>query len=160
VNTRKRIFVIVFGGVGLFVVFMFAVYICLGGVGAMVAYLEGESVYIYPKKIDLADQEAGTKTVVTFYMKNLTTKEVSIVGEESSCTCAFSDKIPIVAKPRETVEIKVNIHLPKYETSYDQIISFMVAEPNRLAKHPVQVIARIPNTLKKDVEDHISDSTK
>jgi hypothetical protein len=160
VNNSKKIFVIVLGGIGFFIVVMIILLLCFGSVGAIVAYLNGDSVYIYPKRIDLANQEAGTKTIVTFYLNNLTTKEVSIVGEESSCTCAFSDKIPIVAKPRETVEIKVNIHLPKYETNYDQIVSFLVAEPDRLAKHPVQITAKIPKPLKKNVEDHISDNTK
>ena len=36
---------------------------------------------------------------------------------------------------------------PKYEPMYDQMISFIVAEPNRLAMHPVQVTAKIPNSL-------------
>ncbi|MDR0608548.1 MAG: hypothetical protein LBG58_00370, partial [Planctomycetaceae bacterium] len=83
----------------------------------------------------LGNQKSGTETVAVFYMKNLTAKEISVVGEKSSCNCTFSEKIPITAKSGETVELKVNIHLPKYETNYDQIISFMIAEPQRLAMH-------------------------
>ncbi|MDR0336601.1 MAG: hypothetical protein LBI18_05875 [Planctomycetaceae bacterium] len=124
------------------------------------AYLNGQSVYVYPKKINLDNQKPETETIVTFYMKNLTSKEISVVGEESSCTCAFSDKIPITAKPRETIELKVNIHLPQYETNYDQMISFMIAEPKRLVKHPVQVTAKIPNPLTKPIDTPIFNNAK
>jgi hypothetical protein len=122
--------------------------------------LNGQSVYVYPKKINLDNQQPETETAVTFYMKNLTSKEISVVGEKSSCTCAFSEKIPITAKPHETVELKINIHLPKEETDYDQIISFMVAEPQHLVMYPVQVTATIPNPLTKPIDIPISNNAK
>ena len=146
-NARKKLLISLLGGVGLFALLMLGMIGWFGSMGATVAWLNGESVYIYPKKIDLGNQEPGTETVVTFYMKNLTSKEISVVGEKSSCTCAFSEKIPISAKVGNTAELKVNIHLPKYESTYDQVISFMIAEPNRLALHPVQVTAKVPNPL-------------
>ncbi|MDR1925269.1 MAG: hypothetical protein LBQ66_12940, partial [Planctomycetaceae bacterium] len=65
-SNSKRIFVIVLGGVAFFLTAMVIVLLCFGSVGIMVAYLNGESAYIYPKKTDLANQEAGTKAVVTF----------------------------------------------------------------------------------------------
>jgi len=146
-SNRKKLLISVLGGLGLFVILMFGMVGWFGSLGASVAWLNGESVYIYPKKIDLGNQEPGTETVVTFYMKNLTSKEISVVGEKSSCTCAFSEKIPISAKPGKIAELKVNIHLPKREPTYGQMISFMVAESKRLALHPVQVLAKIPNPL-------------
>ncbi|MDR1384130.1 MAG: hypothetical protein LBJ67_09830, partial [Planctomycetaceae bacterium] len=69
-------------------------------------------------------------------------------GEKSSCTCAFSEKIPITAQAGKTVELRIKTQLPKYESGYDQIISLMVAESGRLAMHPVQVTVRISNPLK------------
>lgn len=146
-SVRKKILVSFLGGLGLFVLVMFGMLGWFGSMGATIAWLNGETVYIYPKKIDLGDQEPGIETVVTFYMKNLSSKEMSVVGEQSSCTCAFSENIPIVVESRKTAELKVNIHLPKYEQTYDQLISFMVAEPNRLATHPVQVTAKVANPL-------------
>ena len=142
-NTRKKLIVSLLGGAGLFALLIQGMIGWFGSMGATMAWLNGESVYIYPKMIDLGNQEPGKETVVTFTMKNLTSKDISVVGEKSSCTCAFSEKIPITAKAGKTAELKVNIHLPKYEPMYDQMISFMVAEPNRLAMHPVQVIAKV-----------------
>jgi hypothetical protein len=45
------------------------------------------------------------------------------------------------------VELRIKIRLPKYESDYDQTISFMVTEPERLALHPVQVIDKVPNPI-------------
>jgi hypothetical protein len=156
----KQLLISVSGGIGLFVIMAIVILYWFGSMGAMMAYLNGHSVYIYPKKIDLNNQQLETKTVVTFYMKNLTSNEISVVGEKSSCTCAFSNKIPITAKPGETIELKVNIHLPEYESVYDQMISFMVAEPKRLAMHPVQITAKIPNPLTKPIDTPISNNAK
>ncbi|MDR2345972.1 MAG: hypothetical protein LBE18_07890 [Planctomycetaceae bacterium] len=113
---HKQLLISILGGIGLFIIIAIVILYRFGSVGAMTAYLHGQSVYVYPKRINLDNQKPETKTVVTFYMKNLTSKEISVVGEKSSCSCAFSEKIPITAKPHETVELKINIHLPEYET--------------------------------------------
>ncbi|MDR1382491.1 MAG: hypothetical protein LBJ67_01390 [Planctomycetaceae bacterium] len=146
-KNHRKLLVSIFGGIGLFVLILLGTMFYFGSIGATIAYINGESVYIYPKKIDLGNQEAGTETVAVFYMKNLMANDISVVGEKSSCTCAFSEKIPITAQAGKTVELRIKTQLPKYESGYDQIISLMVAESGRLAMHPVQVTARIPNPL-------------
>jgi hypothetical protein len=158
-NHKKRLISIV-GGIGLLVLIFLVLFGYCGSVGATVAYINGQSVYIYPKKLDLGNQEAGAETVAVFYMKNLTAKKISVVGEKSSCTCAFSEKIPITAQAGKTIELRIKIHLPKYENDYDQIISFMVAEPQHLAMHPVQVTATIPNPLPQPVDTPIPNNAK
>jgi effector-binding domain-containing protein len=136
-------------GTGIFITTIVAMFYWFGSIGATMAYLNGQSVYVYPKKIDLDNQKPGTETVAVFYMKNLTSKKISVIGEKSSCACAFSEKIPITVPARQTVELRIKIHLPKYENDYNQIISFMVAEPKYLVMHPVQVTAKTPNPLEK-----------
>jgi hypothetical protein len=139
-------------GTVIFVTTMTVMFYCFGSMGATMAYLNGQSVYIYPKKLDLGNQEPDTEVVAVFKMKNLTAKDISVVGEKSTCTCTFSEKIPVTAQAGKTIELRIKIHLPKYEGGYDQIISFMVAEPNRLAMYPVRVTATIPNPLPQPVE--------
>jgi hypothetical protein len=148
-KNRTKILISVFGGIGLFALILSGVVAYFGSIGTTIVYLSGKQVHVYPKRVDLGDQKAGTETVVVFYMKNLTSKEISVVGEKSSCSCAFSEKIPITAQPGETVELRIKTQLPKYDDGYDQIISFMVAEPERLVEYPVQVTAKIPNPLEK-----------
>ncbi len=114
-----------------------------GGWGPLTAYLNGDVVYFSPKILDIGPCEAGTKTVAVFRMTNLTSKEISVVGEKSSCSCAFAEKIPIIAPPGKTVDVRIGVHLSTQGTLYDQTVSLMVAEPARLALHPVRVTAKI-----------------
>jgi hypothetical protein len=146
---HKKLLISIAGGIGLFVLILLGTWFYFGSLGATMACINGESVYIYPKKVNLGNQKPGTETAAVFYMKNLTSKEISVVGEKSSCTCAFSEKIPITAQAGKTVELRIKTQLPNYESGYDQIISLMVAEPKRLAMHPVQVTAKIPNPLER-----------
>ncbi|MDO4588088.1 MAG: hypothetical protein Q4C95_12470 [Planctomycetia bacterium] len=118
-----------------------------GSLDAAASWLRGESFSIEPRNVFLDNREPGTEEVVTFHLKNLTSEEISVVGEKSSCSCAFSENIPIVAKPKETVELKVRVRLPKYQSDYDQTILFMVATPKKLEMPSVRIVASIPNPL-------------
>lgn len=142
----------ILGGVFLLFVLLGLGIFRFSGFGPFMAYVNGESVFVTPKKLDLGRCEADSQTVAIFKMTNLTSKEISVVGERSSCNCAFSEQIPVIAAPGKTVDIKVNVHLPKYDTSYDQTITFMVAEPDRLAMYPVRVTATVPHPLTKPIE--------
>jgi hypothetical protein len=132
----------------------------LGGIGQMIAYMNGESIYVSPGILNLGSFEAGIKTVAIFHLTNLTSQEISVVGERSSCSCAFSETIPITAAPRKTVDLKINVHLPEYESSYDQTVTLMIAEPKRLVMYPVRITAKIPNPLSEPAEDQISNDTE
>lgn len=132
-------------GMGLFVIILIGSILLFGNIGSAIAWMNGESFYIYPKTVDLGNNESKANRVATFYMRNLSTKDITIVGEKSSCSCAFSEQIPLVAKPGETVKIKVNINLATKERIYDQTIIFMIAEPKHLTFHPVRVLAKVAN---------------
>ena len=124
-----------------------------GGVAPFMAFVNGQSVYFPLRQIDLGAHEPGAEAVAVFKMTNLASKEISVVGERSSCNCALSEQIPITASSSKTIELKINVRLPKYESSYDQTVIFMVAEPNRLGMHPVRITATIPNPLPRPLEE-------
>ncbi len=140
------------GGLVLFLMLLGCAVLKFGGLVSLTAYLNGESVCIHPKTLDLGPNEAGTETIAMFRMQNLTSREISVVGEKSSCRCAFSEHIPITAAPGKTVDVKITVRLPKYDKEYDQTITLMVAEPDRLAMHPVRIIATIPQPLPRPAE--------
>jgi hypothetical protein len=123
------------------------------GVKPFVAYLNGEVVYFDQKTLDIGECEAGARTVAVFRMTNLSSKEIAIVGEQSGCNCAFAEQIPIVAAPGTTVDVRIGVHLPLYETTYDQTVLLMVAEPTRLAMHPVRITAMVSNPISRPIED-------
>ena len=150
---RRKVFLFLSFGSAVLLFFVFVAGIFwFGGRAQFLAFLNGESVYFSPRLLDLGSCEAGAETVVVFKMSNLSSKEISVIGERSSCNCAFSKQLPIVAASGKTVDVKINVRLPRYDSSYDQTIILMVAEPNRLAMHPVRVKATIPNPFPRPVE--------
>lgn len=98
---------------------------------------------ICPEQIHLEDRQPGSEEIVTFYLVNLSKKEISVVGEDSSCSCAFSENIPITAPPKGTAEIKMRVRFPKNKPTYDQYVSFMVAGSKYLEMAPVRITASV-----------------
>ncbi|MBR2692945.1 MAG: hypothetical protein IKE69_01910 [Thermoguttaceae bacterium] len=98
---------------------------------------------ICPEQIHLEDRQPGSEEIVTFYLVNLSKKEISVVGEDSSCSCAFSEKFPITAPPKEAAEIKMRVRFPRDEPTYDQYVSFMVAGAKYLEMAPVRITASV-----------------
>ncbi len=150
--SKRALLCSVLGGGVLFVTALGIAAFSYGGIGQLMAAVNGEAVYISPQTLDLGSVKPGEKTVASFTMTNLSSQEISVVGERSSCNCAFSEQIPIKAAPGKTVDLKINVHLPSYDNSYDQSVAFMVAEPGKLAMHPVRIIASIPNPRQRPVD--------
>lgn len=98
---------------------------------------------VCPEHLHLEDRQPGSSEIVTFYLVNLSKKEISVVGEKSSCSCALSENIPITVPPKETGEIKMRVGFYEGISSYDQKVSFMVATPKHLEMVPVRISASI-----------------
>ncbi len=143
---KKKIYWILIG---------FAVPICalvvasltFGSFGATASWLYGKPFYLYPQIVRLENRAPGLEEVVTFQLKNLASEDISVVGEKSSCTCAFSENIPITVKPGEVAAVKIRVRLPKYKTSYDQSVLLMIATAEKLKFAEVRIVANIPNPL-------------
>ena len=148
----RSLLVSVVGGFVLFFLFVVGGTILYGGFEQLMAKIGGNAAFIQPKILDLGSLEAGTETTAVFKMTNLTLKEISVVGERSSCDCIFSEKIPIAVPTGKTIDLKVNVHLPKYDSFYDQTLVFMVTEPNKLSIHSVRVTATILHPLPRPIE--------
>ena len=114
-----------------------------GKLDRTIAWLSGDAVYIYPKQIDLGKQKPDRPLVASFKMHNFTNQSISVAGEQSNCTCTYSDHFPITASPGATVDINVTVSLPVQPQNYDQVVTFWVAEPKRLVMHPVRIVASI-----------------
>lgn len=156
----KTSIVSVVGGLGLFALLMFGVVAYFGSFGAASAWLNGRPFYLSPRLVRLENREAGAKEVVTFQLKNLTSKDISVVGEKSSCSCAFSENIPIKVNPGKTGEVKIRVSLPKYKTDYDQSILLMIATAKKLELAEVRVVANVPNPLPEPEEEEAAELEK
>jgi hypothetical protein len=152
-KNHKTLFLSLIGGAVIFFSLLCASAFWSGGFGQLLAYINGEAIYVFPQTIHLGSCEAGKETVAVFHLTNLTSQEIPVIGERSSCTCTFSETIPITAPPGKTIELKINAHLPKYDSSFDQTVTLMIQEPKHLAMHPVRITATIPNPLAKPAAD-------
>ncbi|MDR2170783.1 MAG: hypothetical protein LBP59_11625 [Planctomycetaceae bacterium] len=134
-------------GIALFTLILGIFVYYFGGLGQLWAYINGETFCFVPTSLDLKLCDAGSQKIAVFRMTNFTDKAISIIGEKSGCNCAFVDTIPVKADAGKTVEVKIKIDLPIYESNYEQTIVLLVSEPNRLTMHPVRIIATIKNPL-------------
>ncbi len=133
--------------VGVLAVALGGAYCFLGSFGALAARLNGETFYLSPRLVDLGDREPGAVEFVTFRLQNLTSQEINVVGEKSTCTCAATVNLPLTVAPRETVELKMRVALPTYDSQYDQTVDFMVATGDKLRLPKVRVVGNVPNPL-------------
>ncbi|MDR3109226.1 MAG: DUF1573 domain-containing protein [Planctomycetaceae bacterium] len=150
---NKKLVISLIGGTIIFLILIGVVGGWFGGVGQLIAYINGESVYFFPTTIDIGQCEAGEKTVVVFHMTNLTSKDITIVSEQSSCPCTVSEQMPITAPSGKTIDLKINVTLSKYDSSFDQTVAFFTNERDKLVIHPVRIVATIPVPLPKPVVD-------
>lgn len=73
-----------------------------------------EKTYILcPEHLYLEKREPGSEEVLTFYIVNLSQKEISVVGEESSCSCTLAENIPITVPPKRRRRSKCAFVIPK-----------------------------------------------
>jgi len=150
---RRNLLLSLSGGLALFFLFFGAGVLWFGGTGQFLAFVNGKPLYLSPRHIDLGAHEAGTETTAIFKMTNLASREISIVGARTGCDCTLPEDMPIAIPPGKTVDLEIGVRLPRFESSYDQTVIFMVAEPNRLGMHPVRITATIPNPLPRPVAE-------
>jgi len=149
---KKQTLFSIVGGLGILVLLFVGLTVYFGSFNTSLSWLNGKPFYISPKHVHLKNREPGTEETVTFHLKNLTSKEISVVGEKSSCSCAFSENLPITAKPKESVELKIRVKLPK-DKDYDQTILFMVATSDKLEMSPVRITASILHPISLPAEN-------
>lgn len=144
-----------FAGLALFAVLAAAGFLLTErGRTALERLYYGRPFVIYPDRIDLGDCEAGAEMTATFYLKNFSGREISIIAEKSTCPCLFSVNLPLTAEPGKTAELKVCARLSKYAPDYDHALLLTVAERGEaLAICPVRVTASVPEPLEPTQEE-------
>lgn len=150
---KNIIFYLVTGILALIACIFVGTCIAFGNFDMTIAFLKGEPFYISPRLVHLESMDPGAEEVVTFQLKNFTPADISVVGEKSSCSCAFAENIPIKVGPKKTAEVKIRVVLPKYTKEYDQMVLLMIATSKKLKMTPVRVTASIPNPLPKPKEE-------
>lgn len=112
-----------------------------GSWAALRGYIGGHSVHVFPSAVELGERKAGTEVSVSFFVRNLTSSELSIVGQRASCLCVVGTKLPLAIEPRQTTRIDVVVRLHEAQQRYEETVVLMLSEPNRLTFHPVRITA-------------------
>jgi hypothetical protein len=136
---RKLIFIFTSGLILFVLLFVIGIF-RFSGVLPLVAFLNGSTFYITPQTLNLGECPADSQTVAVFHFTNLISQKISIVGERSSCSCAATEKLPKVIPPLQTLDVRINVHLPMTGT-FDQTVTLLIQEPDKLRMHPVQITA-------------------
>ena len=116
---------------------------------AIGSFLRGESARIYPELLDLGSFDPGEETEAVFHFQNLSSSAVKVVGGNSSCSCALPRDLPIEVPAGATVDLKVEVKIPKYHPTYGQEVEFISSENNRFVMRRVKIVATIPNHLEE-----------
>lgn len=132
---------------------LFGAALTFGSLGAAASWINGKSFYLSPQIVRLDNRAPGAEEVVTFQLKNLSSEEISVVGEKASCSCIFSENIPIKVDSGKTAEVNVRVRLPKYKTGYNQSVILTIATPRKLEFAEARIVATIPNPLPELKED-------
>ncbi len=151
-TANRRLVGRILAGCVVIVSLAFAARSYFGSWAGFAAYLRGQSVHVSPQRVELGERQAGTNVDLSISVRNLTRKELSIVGQRSTCLCLVAKPMPIMLPSRASVAIPVQLRLASSVEQYQQGIVFMVAERDRLSMHPVaiQAIVRDSSTVSGD----------
>ncbi len=117
--------------------------------GFLGSLLRGESVFLYPERLDLGSFEPGAKVEAVFHIRNLSDKAIKVVGGNSTCSCALPSNLPIEVPGGATIDLKVDVTLPKSIPTYIQEIDFITNENNSFVMRRVALSARVSNPIEE-----------
>lgn len=96
----------------LFAVLLAVGYLMYGSADAVLASLRGDTITLSPRTADVGSGPAGEIKETTIEVRNLTDRDVRIVGGTSDCSCVVTKELPVVVPAGESRTIGVSLRLP------------------------------------------------
>ena len=115
--------------------------------------IKGEETLLYPLTNNLGQCEAEETREIVFDLCNLSSRDVLVDGIITSCSCTACDELPLTIKPKSNVQLKIEVRLPKYDSSFSKEITFLVEESRGMAMRKARILAKIPNPFPIPEED-------
>jgi hypothetical protein len=85
--------------------FVFWSYCTFGCISHGIAWLNGVKIIPTVSLVDIGEVEPGTEVEAIFCLKNLTNREILILGAESQCNCSVIDSLPVSIPSRTEIEL-------------------------------------------------------
>jgi hypothetical protein len=93
---------------------------CFGSIPSAVAYLQGDRLIANRYLQSFGEVEQGQHAVVTFELTNASSREITILGARTLCTCVFAEDLPLSIPPRIRRTISVAIKTDSREGPIQQ----------------------------------------
>jgi hypothetical protein len=80
-----------------------------GSLGSAVAYLSGDRLIAdgYTRSVGIVN--VGEHHEVSFELRNMSNRDVGILGAQSSCTCLVADQLPVVVPAHGVFRLRVGV---------------------------------------------------
>lgn len=108
-----------------------SIYFSFGSFGDAWLYAKGNRVVIEPKELDFGSGVNGESHTLSFRIRNLSNRPVSVVGASTTCSCVSCDGLPIKVPPTSSQDIPVALHFEgKTAVEVVQAITIHTDHPN------------------------------
>ena len=100
-----------------------------GTADAAVAYLRGERLFTTQSVLDFGPVPAGESATSVVELRNLTGREVNVVGGTSDCSCTLIEDLPATISPGGTLRATVRLKMPAGQGNFSRTATFWTDAP-------------------------------
>lgn len=149
----KQKFIFLGLGIALPAVFMTGLVFYFGSFDTAVSWLNGKPCAIFPTIYRLNVLSSGNEEIATFFLRNLSGETLSVSGVESSCSCVFTDDIPVTVPPKASADLKLRVRLPENRTGFDQSVVFVITTSKQTIAVPVRITATTEQSISEKTRE-------
>lgn len=125
--------------------------VSFGSLAEGIAYVKGYALYVETPELSAGHVPAGKLGEVSFPIKNLSNRAITVIGAREDCGCLATEDLPLVVPPRETSSIRVRFAAPQRDVGRDvKHLVLLYLDRN----HPLICL-----TVKAEIVEPLDDST-
>lgn len=102
-----------------------------GTVAGFVAFVNGSCLLVDRPGQTIGVVRPGQEVQVEYSLRNLSDRRVTVLGAQSSCTCARIEALPFSMAPRESATLRVTIKAPRNAPHFAGSISLFTDHPEQ-----------------------------
>lgn len=131
----------IMANIGLILLTAWALY-SFGSIRAALAYLKGDRLIVRASSMSFGDVRRGERPVITFDIMNTSDRNITILGARTTCTCVFTDDLPLTVLPGERRSISVGVKTGSREGSIQERVYLYTSFPGQ-PEVEVRIIGRV-----------------
>jgi hypothetical protein len=113
------------------VVMCFVAVFWFGGLGAFLAYLCGEEIFLEPAYIRIAESNPNEEVGLSARLTNVSGRSIRLYGFETSCSCTLLDQLPKFLAAGSTAELEIKVHLPPLNGKFEGVVRVFTDSPTQ-----------------------------